>query len=667
MPELAKPISGFPATSLPCVTDEDVEEAERALGVSFDESRRSILQSNESFDVQACPGSGKTTLLVAKLYLLVRKWPYDRRGICVMSHTHVARQEIERKLADTGVGQRMLNYPHFVGTIHAFVNEYLALPLLRSEGYHVQIIDDNTCFDWIKRHLLPSRRHHLGSLPYQKRKLEKAIRSLVGDPTVAPAPAVKGIDQAQWKVLAEAKRQAIQRGIWYYSDMFAWAERLLTTYPRTVDWVRWRFPVVLIDEAQDTSELQARLLNIIFPAKDCKLRQRFGDSNQAIYDIGQSAASTDKFPADGFRSIIDSKRFGPEIARLAHPIAPNPVDPELRGNGPRPLAAAPCPPSCEHTIFLFSQGAEDRVLPEFAKLLLDTFPDEILRSNGFVARAIGRVGVSQSSEDNIPRDLSDYWSGYDARMAKLEPRPDKLIAYIRLAQHLRVITDECHGAFKLVTRGISELIRLVRPEAIPRRVSTSRWFMEELKSDTVAIKSLRKLLWDWIVEARRPLVERDWPKAVSVLRSALTPILNNEWNDVAEEFCQLSTKRPATSSLTKTARATAPNIYRFEHNGRFVDIDVGTIHSAKGQTHTATLVVETFAWKHDLADLLPWLSGQKTGADHKCRQQRKERMRLVYTAMTRPSHLLCLALRQGGVDDETKDSLINRGWRVVNI
>jgi len=666
MSEFVEPVNGGSVTSVPCVTEEDIEEAERVLGVSFDESRRSILRSNESFDVQACPGSGKTTLLVAKLYILVRKWPYARRGICVISHTNVARQEIERKLAGTGIGQRMLNYPHFVGTIHSFVNEYLALPLLRSEGYHVQIIDDDTCFDWIKRHLLSSRARRLGNLPYKERTLERAIRSLVGAPTVAPDPGVKGINQAQWKILANAKREAIKSGIWYHSDMFAWAERLLTKYPRIIDRVRWRFPVVLLDEAQDTSELQASLLNMVFPAEACELRQRFGDSNQAIYNTGQSEASTDKFPADGFRSITDSKRFGPEIARLAHPIAPDPVDPELRGNGPRPLAGAPNPASINHTIFLFSTETIQRVLPAFGELLLETFPDRVLHGDGFLARAIGRVGDLQQEEDKIPRHLGDYWSGYEARMAKLKPRPDELIAYIRLAQHLSKSTGECNGACRLITRGISELIRLVRPEAIPRRVRTSRWIMEELKSDTEAIKSLRNLLWDWLVQAQ-PLVKGDWPKVVNALRSALTPILSGEWNDTAEKFCRWSIKEPATSLLTKSTRSTAPNVYRFEHNGRFVNIEVGTIHSAKGQSHIATLVVETFAWKHDLTDLLPWLSGRNTGTERKGGQRREERMRLVYTAMTRPSHLLCLALRRRAVDGKTRGDLIDRGWKVVDL
>ena len=327
---------------------------------------------------------------------------------------------------------------------------------------------------------------------------------------------------------------------------------------------------------------------------------------------------------------------------------------------------APNPASVNHTIFLFLTETIHRVLPAFGELLLETFPDRVLHGDGFLARAIGRVGVSQQEEDKIPRHLGDYWTGYQARMSKLEPRMDELIAYVRLAQYLRKSTGECNESFRLIMRGISELIRVVKPEAIPRRVLTSRWIMEELKSDAEAIKSLRMLLWDWFVEAR-PLVEGDWPNAVATLRSALAPILSEEWNEAAGEFCRWSTKQPATSLQTETTGSTAPNVYRFEHNGRFVDIEVGTIHSAKGQTHTATLVVETFAWKHDLEDLLPWLLGQKEGSGQRCGRRREVRMRLVYTAMTRPSHLLCLALQGSVVDTETRDCLIDRGWRVVDL
>jgi len=663
--------TAIPPLPIPVVADADIEVAEGYLGVSFDEPRRQILRSNDSFDVQACPGSGKTTLLVAKLAILGAKWPHSRRGLCVLSHTNVARKEIESKLAGTAVGHRLLAYPHFVGTIHGFVNEFLALPLLRSEGYHVRLIDDEACFDWTRRHLMswPTRRS-LGDLPYRERKLDAGIRALVGADEVTRTTPPSGINSSQWALLRQAKGEAVKNGLWYYADMFAWAKRLLAKHGKVEECARWRFPAVFLDEAQDTSELQGSLLNRIFPTSACDIRQRFGDSNQAIYDSGQPAAATDRFPANGYRSLPNSQRFGANIAAKVHSLAPAPPSPSLAGEGPRPnlLPGALNPAAMPHTIFLFAPNSAQQVLPAFGSLLLQTFPDEVLRCEAFLARAIGRVGRCEASDNKVPRHLGDYWEAYEPRAAKLDPRPQHLADYVHFAQRRRVATVDCAESVKMVVKGICELIGIVRPAAIPRGGQTARRLWEALRIDESSVVSLRRLLWEWCIEST-PIVEASWTDKVAELRRALAPIIGMESNLDADRFCRWSMEYLARTSGQDAEGHPGPNLYRFRQDGRYVDIDVGTIHSAKGQTHTATLVVESYFKKHDMEDLLKWICGENCGADSSPGTERPERMRIVYTAVTRPSHLLCLAMRadaikQGGAEAVHRQKLENLGWNV---
>ncbi len=148
--------------------------------LTFDKPRRNILRSNESFDVVACPGSGKTTLLVAKLAMLAKRWSHSRRGICVLSHTNVARQEVEKKLADTSAGQRVLAYPHFVGTIHGFVNEFLALPTLRSEGQAVRLIDDDASGEYCRRLLHCDGNYYTARQFFERREANSPDRTVLG-------------------------------------------------------------------------------------------------------------------------------------------------------------------------------------------------------------------------------------------------------------------------------------------------------------------------------------------------------------------------------------------------------------------------------------------------------------------------------------------------------
>ena len=117
----------------PPVTNADAAWACNILGLPTDafvgqdgkDPRMEVLKSSMTLDIESCPGSGKTTLLVAKLAILARKWCDLRRGLCVLSHTNAARREIEQRLGNTAEGKRLLSYPHFIGTIHGFVNEFL--------------------------------------------------------------------------------------------------------------------------------------------------------------------------------------------------------------------------------------------------------------------------------------------------------------------------------------------------------------------------------------------------------------------------------------------------------------------------------------------------------------------------------------------------------------
>lgn len=92
---------------------------------------------------------------------------------------------------------------------------------------------------------------------------------------------------------------------------------------------------------------------------------------------------------------------------------------------------------------------------------------------------------------------------------------------------------------------------------------------------------------------------------------------------------------------------------------------VGSIHSVKGETHSATLVLDTFYRKHHLTMLKPWLLGKQSGGSGS--KTLLSRLRQHYVAMTRPSHLLCLAMREDCLSETDLAELKNRGWRVARV
>ena len=97
----------------------------------FEQDKIDIIECNESRDVKACPGSGKTTTLLAKLIILANRMPLpENQGICVLTHTNVAIDEIKNKLGHKA--DMLFRYPNHFGTIQSFVDKFLAIPYFSS-------------------------------------------------------------------------------------------------------------------------------------------------------------------------------------------------------------------------------------------------------------------------------------------------------------------------------------------------------------------------------------------------------------------------------------------------------------------------------------------------------------------------------------------------------
>ena len=97
-----------------------------------------------------------------------------------------------------------------------------------------------------------------------------------------------------------------------------------------------------------------------------------------------------------------------------------------------------------------------------------------------------------------------------------------------------------------------------------------------------------------------------------------------------------------------------------------IKVRVGSIHSVKGETHTATLVLETFFKAHHLKKLKPWLLGDKNGGEGQTEATR-QRLKLHYVAMTRAARLLCIAMRADAFEDAETNRLKENGWRVARV
>ena len=130
---------------MPFATDEEIKIAHDILlkdKKPFDSDKVNIIKEDSSCYVQACPGSGKTTTLLAKLIILANKMPLpEGKGICVLTHTNVAIDEIKAKLGTKA--DVLFRYPNFFGTIQTFLHKYVTAAALHYfYGSQITYVDD---------------------------------------------------------------------------------------------------------------------------------------------------------------------------------------------------------------------------------------------------------------------------------------------------------------------------------------------------------------------------------------------------------------------------------------------------------------------------------------------------------------------------------------------
>lgn len=660
---------------LPTVTDADICRASRLLGLSVDafygtegtDPRQEVLKCMDSIDVAACPGSGKTTLLVAKLAILAEKWKHNTRGICILSHTNAARHEIERHLGNTAAGRRLLGYPHYIGTIHGFVNEFLAMPWLRSCGYTIKIIDTDLC-----------RRRRWHSLPYKTRNaLEKNHHSLsvlsvkstdFGVGQLRWSKGILGMETSTYSHIRDACRHSANDGYFCYDEMFMWAEELIGSVSEVVDVLRNRFPLLLIDEAQDNSIEQSAILSRIFIEGDnAVIRQRFGDANQAIYDFqGAEEAATDKFPGASKMELPNSYRFGQTIADMAEPLGLEPYG--LQGIGPKKVLSSGSPEG-QHTIFLFDENSAAKVLDAYGELLLETFSDSELCEETFSAMAVGQVHRPPAEEDDskFPNHIGHYWPDYDPELSKHDPAPHTFMQYVFAAQSKSELQLETHAMVAKIAEGflrLSDFTAEEKSQARPKH--PHRHILRLLETSPDILEQYQDLIVQFTVKQKPPTSVTWGGQWRQIVKSIAEAIAGSPLTKDADDFLTWDDTRvtPATPTGENRIRN---NIFRYRKNGREVCIQAGSIHSVKGQTHTATLVLETFWHKHNLAQLLPWLTREKHGLKKSDGVQQEARLKLHYVAMSRPSHLLCLAMKQGMLNNEQMNTIRIHGWRLIQV
>lgn len=631
------------------ISDLDIESTEKILlpeGAHFPEDARNVIRCWHSTDVAACPGSGKTTVLLAKLKLLADRMPFvNGTGICVLSHTNVAVNEIKKRLS--GCADKLLSYPNFIGTIQSFVDKFVTMPYLRNfAGRNVQAVDNLTyaqhmlnrmqnnpnykSLNWVTKNSFETGKQFSDRLDHTQALyirddgalcLGKLKKALAG----ANKPSAK-----QYNALIEDLLK--NKGIMRYKDAYSYANEAINDLPQAyTDLFSSRFQYVFIDEYQDCDDVQRRAIETIFNSTKCTVI-KIGDSDQAIYNSSE-AETPDWVPQDGFLPIMTSCRYSQEIANVIFKLKKDQqnITTFAGKTGIKPI------------LLVFNPDQTNKVIGEFINVL-DTHG---LYDNKGIYKAIGAIRKKDSSGLKI----GSYWAEFDSSVKKQSD-----YNYWVLIDDIS--TNLLDGKLYKAERIVRKLIcRIFHYAKIRNLVSGKEFSLSTIK------KKLDDEYWDmyrqWIYELSR-LQSSESVTINCLMRqkiNELLKIINLQADDIFDHLpvCFLD-----KATVVNQDKKIEKNIFIDPIRGRRIEFD--TIHGVKGETHDATLYLETDRQgASDLNRILPYYGVGKPGKSNLFDYSRK----LAYVGMSRPRKLLCVAMQAKTY--EKSNNVFANDWEIIDL
>ena len=236
----------------------------------------------------ACPGSGKTRALTYKVALELSRLESDKQWVVAITYTHRAAEEIEERIERLGVDTDRL----WIGTIHSFCLDWILRP------YGLYHADLQHGFRVIDQHEAERRLADLcQASPARIRPRDcNYFFTTEGIQLEATNPhrraAVMDVLQEFWAQLSAEHRID-------FETILRCAYELLTSHPPIATLLGSLFKFVLVDEYQDTKDIQyAILAEILRAANGHTTAFVVGDPNQAIYtSLGGFAMTRAEFAA----------------------------------------------------------------------------------------------------------------------------------------------------------------------------------------------------------------------------------------------------------------------------------------------------------------------------------------------------------------------------------
>ncbi len=588
--------------------------------IEFSAKQQKIIEGTGKFVVKACPGSGKTFSVAARIAHLIRnRKAEDYLAVAALSFTNVACDEIQKALREKFGISIPLQYPHFVGTIDSFINNYIFLP----QGHLIMGCKDRPElvgkpfsnwyeYDISKRKCYKNKKtnkwqissrdplEYFDKTTFNKENELIPIYSKEFFPfTWGKIHNTNGKYRIDVQDIIDSKWNTFQLGKATQSDANYISYKVLSKYVSITQAIKNKFSHFIIDEAQDTTDVQMGIIDLleICSANEIVL---VGDPNQAIFEWN-----------DAKPELFENKYITWEKSK------------EYDLNENRRSSKLIC--NCTRQLL---QIDEYEVINNNVKDF--PFKPQVIGHNEErdkeKLKVIVREYLDTCSKNNIPLNQDSvailYRSHAVGELLGI-PIPGKNEEpWINEHYHVRDITYGKHlidngmfdEGYKNLERGYHKYMNEINSRVSKMHI--------ESEIEKIGYKEYRNKIFDFIdllpITIGTSLYE--WINATNkiILSKGLKNELKIDFSKSKKQFDELFGLAPITKDK---------------------DYFIGTIHSAKGKTFEAVLLIVGHKAKTtNYCNILDPIKNKSLS------NEQAEELRNIYVAVTRPSKILIIAV-----------------------
>ncbi len=282
--------------------------------------------------IAAVPGAGKTHILSALAAKIIHEgWLGDDQEVLIVTLVNSAVDNFEGRIKRFFDNPLQALYKYRVRTLHGLAHDIVRekpasvglenqfsiidereAGFIRRESVNAWLANhsldeyldpalDQSKLDWVKRGQLPDLLDSL-ALAFIRSSKDRLLtpESLRAKLDVSPAPLP--LAELGWSIYADYQRALAYRGAVDFDDLIRLALTLLENDAEYLERLRYRYPFILEDEAQDSSLTQERILSLLSGSHSAIFEEnggsrrgvgnwvRVGDPNQAIFETFTTAS-----------------------------------------------------------------------------------------------------------------------------------------------------------------------------------------------------------------------------------------------------------------------------------------------------------------------------------------------------------------------------------------